>query len=153
MVTCKRICSTAVGTTPRAHLTSTLQTKLHKARAFFKASHRSRGKASRVLPSSAFCRKRPAQGTHWTTIFLHAGRSNVFGECSAFHTVSVCCLSKVAATSGCDHPSIALCTKSPCIATGDLPLPKDNERLPIISPFLHPDLQFVKPQFVLIVPI
>ena len=130
-----------------------LQTKLHKARAFFKASHRSRGKASRVLPSSAFCRKRPAQGTHWTTIFLHAGRSNVFGECSAFHTVSVCCLSKVAATSGCGHPRIALCTKSPCIATGDLPLPKDNERLPIISPFLLPDLQFVKLQFVLIVPI
>ena len=55
--------STAVGTTPRAHLTSTLKTTLHKARAFFKASHRNRGRASRVLPSSAFCRKRSAQGT------------------------------------------------------------------------------------------
>ena len=144
---------TAVGTTPRAHLTSTLQTKLHEPRACFKASHLSRGKASSVMPYSAFCRKSPAPGTHWAISFLHAGRSIVFGEGSAFHSVSVCSLSNVAATCGCDHPSIALCTKSPCIATGDLPLPKDNERLPIISPFLHPDLQFVKPQFVLIVPI
>ena len=98
---------TAVGTTRRAHLTSTLQTKLHEPRAFFKASHLSRGKASSVLPSSAFCRKRLAPGTHWTTIFLHAGRSIVFGEGSAFHSVSVCSLSNVAATCGCDHPSIA----------------------------------------------
>ena len=39
---------TALGITPRAHLTSRLQSKLHKAHAFFKASHRSRGKASKV---------------------------------------------------------------------------------------------------------